>query len=299
MRARAFLSALFTAAIAGATFFAPGIAMGDIVGVTTVAKGETYLLRDNGYFALEPGVDIDEGDIIQTGPDGRAQLEMNDGSVLEVGESTELYLDEYQLQEDESVEAASLSLIAGFLRFVTAKVKSSSFYEVNTSTATIGIRGTEGVVEATEVLSNLLLEEGHVEVFEVNDAGELGASWLVQAGEAVTRERGRSLKRRDVQHLRKLLPKQFQKESKRYRKSLTRRGVLPKKLRAAGFKDLHGLLKSNPRMRKQFKQRFKSKLKDPTFRRKLKQQPGLQWLLDEKKDKGQKKTKKKQKKKKK
>ena len=240
-------------------------------GVVTAVEGESTLVRDEGVFSLQPGVDVDEGDLVKTGADGRVQLEMEDGSLLEVGNESDLYLSDYVLDHEARVENAAVSLLKGWLRFVAAKVAASGRYEFNTPVASIGIRGTEGIIVADEESSSVLLEEGRIEVFEVDEAGETGASQFVEAGQLVRRQKARRIIRENPEAFRALLPAFFKERPKRLKKFLKRRGVTPKKLREMGYDDIRGLLKSNPRIKKRLKKHFERKLHDPEFRRRLKQ----------------------------
>ena len=241
------------------------------VGVVTDVEGESSLVRDTGVFALQPGVDVDEGDLVQTGAEARVQIEMDDGSLLEIGNASELYLTDYLLREDASVENAAVSLLKGWLRFVATKVSASSRYEFNTPVASIGIRGTEGIIEADEQTSSVLLEEGRIEVFEIDDAGEIGASEIVEAGQFVRRRKAKRIIRENPEAFRASLPRYFKKRPQALKKLLKRRGVIPRKLREMGYDDIRGLLKSNPRIKKRLKKRFERKFHDPEFRRRLKQ----------------------------
>lgn len=241
------------------------------VGVVTDVEGESELVRDTGVFSLEPGVDVDEGDLVRTGADGRVQIEMEDGSLLEIGNASDLYLSDYVLDADTQVENAAVSLVKGWLRFVAAKVSANGRYEFNTPVASIGIRGTEGIIVTDEESSSVLLEEGQVEVFEVDEAGETTGSELVQAGELVRRQKARRIIRENPDAFRALLPAFFKKRPQRLKKFLKRRGVTPRKLREMGYDDLSGVLKSNPRIKKRLKKHFERKLHDPEFRRRLKQ----------------------------
>ena len=137
--------------------------------------------------------------------------------------------------------------------------------------ASIGIRGTEGIIEADEQTSSVLLEEGRIEVFEIDDAGEIGASEIVEAGQFVRRRKAKRIIRENPEAFRASLPRYFKKRPQALKKLLKRRGVIPRKLREMGYDDIRGLLKSNPRIKKRLKKRFERKFHDPEFRRRLKQ----------------------------
>lgn len=229
-----------------------------VVGVVTVSDGESHLIRGSGYFEIEKGIDIEENDVIQTEDTSTVQVEMNDGSILEIGPTSEFYISEYQLRDDQSVEVASVSLVKGWLRFVTAKLRRSSRYQIHTSVATIGIRGTEGVVSADADTTSLLLNEGEVAFTEVNQAGERGAAGLVKPGEFIQRDRGKRFAKHRMASASFLetMPGRFKTRPKRYKSTLLRRGVKPKFVRAASRKDVERILRSNPRVGKKLKATF-------------------------------------------
>jgi len=229
-----------------------------VVGVVTVAEGESHLIRGSGYFKLEKGIDLEEGDVIHTKDAATVQAEMRDGSIFEVGPASEFYINEYRLRDDRSVESAAVSLVKGWLRFVAAKLRPSRRYEINLSVATIGIRGTEGVVSVDADSSSLLLNQGEVEFIEVNQAGELGVAGLVQPGEFIRRDRGKpfSKHRTASKSFLAKMPGRFKTRPKRYKSTLLRRGVKPKFVRAASRKDVERILRSNPRVGKKLKATF-------------------------------------------
>ncbi len=221
-----------------------------VVGVVTVSDGESHLIRGSGYFEIEQGIDIEEGDVIQTKDASAVQAEMSDGSILEVGPASEFYISEYRLRDDGSVEAAAVSLLKGWLRFVAAKLRPSSRYEINTSVATIGIRGTEGVVSADADTSSLLLNEGEVEFAELNQAGELGIAGLVKPGEFIRRDRGKRFEKHQAASASFMgtMPGRFKSRPKKHKSTLLRRGVKPKFVREIGNKDVERIFRSNPRV---------------------------------------------------
>ncbi len=235
-----------------------------VVGVVTVAEGESHLIRGSGYFKLEKGIDLEEGDVIHTKDAATVQAEMRDGSIFEVGPASEFYINEYRLRDDRTVESAAVSLVKGWLRFVAAKLRPSRRYEINLSVATIGIRGTEGVVSVDADSSSLLLNQGEVEFIEVNQAGELGVAGLVQPGEFIRRDRGKpfSKHRTASKSFLAKMPGRFKTRPKRYKSTLKRRGVKPKLLRTVRDQDLERIFRSNPRVRQKSKARFGTRTRD-------------------------------------
>jgi hypothetical protein len=244
-----------------AVLLVPQSGVAAVVGVVTVSDGENHFIREGGYYDVVKGVDIEEGDIIQTAANGAVQVEMDDGSLLDIGESSEFYIDEYVLADDASVETATVSLVKGWLRFVTSKLRRTGRYEINMPVATIGIRGTEGILSTDAQTSSILLNEGNVEVFELNESGELGTARKVSAGEFVQREKGKRLERRRgaPERFAKRMPKRFKARPKKFKSTLSKRGVKPKKKRQARDEDFRGVLGTNPRINKKLKRRGEKK----------------------------------------
>ncbi len=252
----------------------PVAALTGNVGVITLAEGEVHLIRGTGYYTAGEGVELAAEDVIHTGKEARSQLEMADGSLLEVGADSKLYLDEYQLREDKTVEKAEVSLVLGFLRFIASKLEPESKYTVVSNTVTIGIRGTEGVLEADENSSAFMLEEGEVEAFELKDDGSLGQSLPMVSGDFLRRERNRPFLRTAAARkaFRARIPGFMKVRAQQRLKLLKQRGLTPRKLRDIRYDDVARLLRANPRMRKKLPGRFKRQLNNPEFRKRLQQQ---------------------------
>ena len=120
------------------------------IGYVTESDENAQLIRGDDVFALQAGVAIEQQDIITTQGEGHAQLEMEDGSVLEIGSASQVHLTDYLLDDKKEIEKAEVSLITGWLRFITAKLNPARSYQFTTPTMTIGIRGTEGIINTTE-----------------------------------------------------------------------------------------------------------------------------------------------------
>ena len=135
-----------------------------VVGVFTVVEGQVTVLREHYYYAAAEGVEVEDQDLVESQADSTTQIEMVDGSTLRLGADSRLLLSEYDIDGDKSVVAASIDVLSGWLRFAVAKLKKNARYELNTPTLIIGVRGTEGVIEAGNEQAGILLEEGLVDV---------------------------------------------------------------------------------------------------------------------------------------
>ena len=110
----------------------------------------TFMLKNSARMALGKGDELNSGETIQTGS-GRVQLRYTDGSQVSLQPGTQYRIDDYRYDgKTDGDEKGFFSLLKGSLRTVTGLVGkvNRQNYKITTSVATIGIRGTEFIVEA-------------------------------------------------------------------------------------------------------------------------------------------------------
>jgi hypothetical protein len=95
------------------------------------------------------GAELDNGDVVRT-TDGRVQIRMTDGSYISLQPNTEFGIKSYRFEgKTDGTESAIYSLVKGAMRTVTGLVGrvNRNRYQVGTPTATVGIRGTGGLIQ--------------------------------------------------------------------------------------------------------------------------------------------------------
>jgi len=127
-----------------------------------------------GERAAKAGDALGVADVLRTGADSSAVLQLADGSRLRLAPGTEARLDEhrrYRLHAtraaatDDGLIAATLRLLQGGIEVFATKVLRAKPLEVSTPTAVIGVRGTQyrvrhaGQESATEVLDGAVRAE--------------------------------------------------------------------------------------------------------------------------------------------
>ncbi len=133
---------IFGAILLAAT---PGLAA-DSVGKVTFIKGDVWLAR--GGQKLDAALDsaVFPGDSVVTEASGRVRLAMADDSVIYVGSHSRVVIDDYDVKQG-NLKQGSFNLLWGKARFLVAKVASGKKdFSVKTSTATMGVRGTQFAV---------------------------------------------------------------------------------------------------------------------------------------------------------
>jgi hypothetical protein len=123
-------TACFAAAITIAAILAgPALAR---IGVTSVADGATSVTQ---------GTDLQAGQRINTGPDGRAHLMFLDGTAVTVGPNSALQIDKYSYDAASKTGAMSLNIEQGTIRFVGGAISKKTDVQIRTPSGTIGLRG--------------------------------------------------------------------------------------------------------------------------------------------------------------
>lgn len=137
-----FLSRSFMSAL---VFFA-ATAWAD--GTLTHLSGPISVEKADGMkLAATPGAKVVAGDTVVTGEGGYARMEMTDGGEMVLRPDSRLKIESYRFNEAKPQEDNFVfSMLKGGLRTVTGligKRGNRDAYELKTSTATIGIRGTQ------------------------------------------------------------------------------------------------------------------------------------------------------------
>lgn len=114
-------------------------------GRVLMAAGDAVAVRDGKEVKLAAGAPINDRDVLRTGTGSNLQVRMTDESVVALKERTTLAIDQYRFsgQQDGS-ERAFYRLLKGGFRTISGLIGKTNRanYEVRTSVATIGIRGT-------------------------------------------------------------------------------------------------------------------------------------------------------------
>jgi hypothetical protein len=166
----------FSFCINGTAFAAD--AMGSVVEV----QGRPTAASPEGSRALSAGSDLFEGDTVTVG-DGNAKLV--------VGPSSRLLLQAYLRRNSSTASKVSVKALRGTFRFITGNSPKSA-YNINTSNATIGIRGT-GFDFTVKDRTLIAVLKGAVRV-----RGRNGQSVNTQSGCGVAEAGGKSVKAREL-----------------------------------------------------------------------------------------------------
>jgi hypothetical protein len=143
--------ALISAAFAGEA--------GAAAGRTEFTIGGVTLARGGVEQPLARGTELDNGDVVRTNG-GRAQIRFTDGSYVSLQPNTEFGIREYRYENrTDGSERGFFGLLKGAMRTVTGAIGrvNRDRYQIATPTATVGIRGTGGVIQVQDDGSTLII----------------------------------------------------------------------------------------------------------------------------------------------
>ena len=135
-------------------------------GKIAFVKGEVSLIRDNRVAPAQAGEVLEVGDVIKTGPDGRAKLLFLDETVMVVGKSTVFKTESYAFDKRAGKYDAQFKVAEGFFKTITGQIGkvAKEKFALKTKTATMGIRGTIFGGEVAEDYENIYCLKGAITV---------------------------------------------------------------------------------------------------------------------------------------
>jgi hypothetical protein len=173
------------------------------VGQVATLQGSATVTRGNAAtaIALQINDPVFQSDALATGADSSLGITFDDETTFSLSANTRIVVNEFVYQEGGSANAATFNVAVGTAAFVASLVAKTGTMKIATPTATLGIRGTTGVVDVPlggaagaaggEPRIKLYPDaDGHVGSIEVFNpqGGRLGT--LTQGASAFTIQRG-------------------------------------------------------------------------------------------------------------
>jgi len=110
-------------------------------GTTVMVRNQVTGVLGAEQRELKVGHRVHRGELIRTGTQAQVEFKLDDDTKLALGPDAELRLDEFAIGGGSNSSSIVVRLLKGTLRFLTGRQTSES-YKIETSAATIGIRGT-------------------------------------------------------------------------------------------------------------------------------------------------------------
>lgn len=121
-------------------------------GTIKTVKGGVTVERAGAKIAAAPGVKVHAADRVLTGADGTVGITLRDNTLLSAGPNSTLTLDKFAFDPTTHAGAIDATLKRGTLAVISGKIAKTSPGAVTfrTPTTTLGVRGTEFVIEAAD-----------------------------------------------------------------------------------------------------------------------------------------------------
>lgn len=151
-------------------------------GLVQFATGDVQLRRGTAIAAAVKGAEVESGDVVVTGPAGRAQIRFSDGGLVALYPDSQFTVTRYADAGNAAEDHFAVDLLRGGLRAVTGLIgkRDARNYKVTTPTAVVGIRGSAFLI-AFNAQGELLVSGEQDEIEVCTEAGCVG----VKAGESV------------------------------------------------------------------------------------------------------------------
>jgi hypothetical protein len=140
------------AAIACACTAATAAPAPDKAGTVKIVHGSVSVQRQQTVLPLAVGDPLYAGDHIVTAEDGSIGMTLRDDTLLSLGPKASFFLEQYQFDPSDDSGKIVASIVKGTLRFVTGLVGkiAPESQQLRTPDATIGIRGTDFIVDVPD-----------------------------------------------------------------------------------------------------------------------------------------------------
>lgn len=168
------------------------------IGNVATMTGIATVIRDKNSYPLRVRDDIYLNDVVQTSSNSSLGITFHDATTFNLSASARITIDNYVYEDGGRQNSAIFDVGKGTVAFVAAAVAKTGDMKITTPTATLGIRGTTGVVEVPEGAAanragnvNIKLypdadgRVGHIDVDDRTSGTRLGALTQASSGLAI------------------------------------------------------------------------------------------------------------------
>ncbi len=166
------------------------------IGNVATLTGSASVTRNNTATPLKLQDDIFQNDVLQTSANSTLGVTFNDATTFNLTANARIIVDSYIYEDGGKQNGALFDIAKGTVAFVAAEVAHTGDMRISTPTATLGIRGTTGLIEVPEgaaanSANNVAIKlypdaDGRVGRIEVNDRTGARLGFLTQGASGFT-----------------------------------------------------------------------------------------------------------------
>ena len=117
------------------------------IGAVSILQGNASVTRNNATASLKLHDEIFKGDILKTGANTSLGVTFDDETTFNLTANASITVDDFVYQDGGSKNAAAFRFVQGTVAFAAAAVAKTGNMTMTTPSASLGIRGTTGLVE--------------------------------------------------------------------------------------------------------------------------------------------------------
>lgn len=239
---------------------AGGTVAADVAGTVTILEGEALIVRAAARLRMAEGVRLQPADIVETGDNTFAQIELVDQTVLSLGPKSRIMVGgPARLKAERTLYALS-----GWFKLSNARKEGNvRVFEFRSPLFEIGLLPGVVVMQLKPNEATLFAERGDLKLVE-RPGGALG----VRQGQTYRHAAGArgSLSSATPQAFVAEMPRAFRDSLPLRADKFRDREVVPRAAPDFAYADVEPWLKAESPFRRQFIERWRSKARDSTFR---------------------------------
>lgn len=240
---------------------AAGAVAADVAGTVTILEGETLIIRGSTRLRAAEGVRLLQGDIVESGDNAFAQIELVDQTVLSLGASSRIMVGgSVRLKAERTLYALS-----GWFKLSNARKEGNArAFEFRSPLLEIGLLPGVVVMQLKPNEVTLFAERGDLKVLERPGNSPMG----VRQGQAYRRTAGArgTLGGSAPQAFVSAMPRAFRDSLPLRVDKFRDREVVPRSGPELVYADVEAWLGAEAPFRRQFIERWRSKARDKAFR---------------------------------
>lgn len=227
----------------------------------TLQEGTVWVIRGTTIMPCAEGMRLHQGDILESGTPGFAQLEFSGGTIAAVGPASRVFLFRA------GGSGANLVLLSGWLKGETSAKGGPFRYD----TSILGATTKDGVfvLHASPTEAEIFVESGSGNVGELSAQSSAGYSMSAKSGQFVSRKTGKNASAvgRPNPAFLESMPAAFRDTlPSRLSRFQGKKPPVPRPDHEVSYAEIQPWLTTRQAWRAGFVERFKPRLKDPGFR---------------------------------
>src|SRR5947209_9696012 len=152
-------------------------------GTLTLAEGSVELIRGATLYTATQGVRLGDGDILSIDPKGQAQIEFQDGAILNLSQGARAML----TNTVSGARGQEIVLLSGWAKFTQKKSGKGTQYRYLTPRVEINAGEATAVLNAGDGSTDIYVESGALRFSEIGRKGVQGIARDAKGGEFITR----------------------------------------------------------------------------------------------------------------